>query len=85
MKVVATQISHKYDVGGIKLNLKNVEEVKAAYEDMMTNIPIIEPEAKIEGVQLQSMLTGGMEVIIGMVQDLHFRSHVNVWTGWYIC
>ncbi|MGA2675620.1 MAG: acetate--CoA ligase family protein [Methanobacterium sp.] len=72
MKIVATQISHKYDVGGIKLNLKNTEEVKAAYEDMMTNIPIKEPEAKIEGVQLQKMLTGGMEVIIGMVQDPTF-------------
>jgi acetyltransferase len=39
---------------------------------MMTNIPIKEPEAKIEGVQLQKMLTGGMEVIIGMVQDPTF-------------
>ena len=72
MKIVATQISHKYDVGGIKLNLKNEGDVKAAYEDMMMNIPIKEPEAKIEGVQLQKMLTGGMEVIIGMVQDPTF-------------
>ncbi len=72
MKIVAKQISHKYDVGGIKLNLNNAEEIKAAYEYMMKNIPIKEPEAKLEGVQLQKMLSNGMEVIIGMVQDPTF-------------
>jgi len=72
MKIVSPQISHKSDVGGIKLNLNNAEEVKAAYEDMMENIPKKEPEANIEGVQLQKMLSHGMEVIIGMVKDPTF-------------
>lgn len=72
MKIVSPQISHKSDVGGIKLNLENADDVKAAYEDMMENIPKKEPEAKIEGVQLQKMLSGGKEVIIGMVQDPTF-------------
>ena len=35
MKIVSPQISHKSDVGGIKLNLKSAEEVRAAYEDML--------------------------------------------------
>jgi len=39
---------------------------------MMKNIPLKEPEADLEGVQLQKMLTGGTEVIIGMVQDPTF-------------
>lgn len=72
MKIVSPEISHKSDVGGIKLNLNNAEEVKAAYEDMMENIPLKEPEAHIEGVQLQKMLSDGMEVIIGMVQNPTF-------------
>lgn len=72
MKIVSPQISHKSDVGGIKLNLNNAEEVKSAYEDMMENIPKKEPEATLEGVQLQKMLSGGNEVIIGMVQDPTF-------------
>jgi len=72
MKIVSPQISHKSDVGGIKLNLNNAEEVKAAYEDMMENISKKEPEADIEGVQLQKMLSHGMEVIIGMVKDPTF-------------
>ncbi|KAF5064616.1 Protein lysine acetyltransferase Pat [anaerobic digester metagenome] len=74
MKIVSPQISHKSDVGGIKLNLTSAEEVKVAYEDMMMNIPLKEPEADLEGVQLQKMLTGGTEVIIGMVQDPTFGS-----------
>ena len=74
MKIVSPQISHKSDVGGIKLNLTSAEEVKAAYTDMMENIPLKEPEADLEGVQLQKMLSGGTEVIIGMVQDPTFGS-----------
>ena len=72
MKIVSPQISHKSDVGGIKLNLSNANDVKAAYEDMMENIPKKEPNATLEGVQLQKMLAGGKEVIIGMVQDPTF-------------
>lgn len=74
MKIVSPQISHKSDVGGIKLNLTSAEEVEAAYADMMENIPLKEPEADLEGVQLQKMLSGGTEVIIGMVQDPTFGS-----------
>jgi len=74
MKIVSPQISHKSDVGGIKLNLKNAQEVKDAYCDMMEYIPLKEPEADLEGVQLQKMLSGGTEVIIGMVQDPTFGS-----------
>ncbi|MGA2676297.1 MAG: acetate--CoA ligase family protein [Methanobacterium sp.] len=74
MKIVSPQISHKSDVGGIKLNLNNAAEVKAAYEDMMENIPKKEPKAHIEGVQLQKMLSDGTEVIIGMVKDPTFGS-----------
>ena len=40
--------------------------------DMMENIPKKEPEAQLEGVQLQQMLSGGKEVIIGMIQDPTF-------------
>lgn len=72
MKIISPQISHKSDVGGIKLNLNNKEEVEEAYNDMMKNIPLIEPDADLEGVQLQKMLSGGKEVIVGMVKDPTF-------------
>ena len=72
MKIISPQISHKSDVGGIKLNLNNAEDVRDAYEDMMAKIPEKVPEAVLEGVQLQKMVSGGKEVIIGMIQDPTF-------------
>jgi acetate---CoA ligase (ADP-forming) subunit beta len=72
MKVISPQISHKSDVGGIRLSLQNADEVKAAYREMMEDIPKKRPDATLEGVQLQQMLSGGKEVIIGMIRDPTF-------------
>lgn len=72
MKVVSPQISHKSDIGGIKLSLQNAAEVKAAYQDIMNSIPKKLSDASLEGVQLQPMLSGGREVILGMVHDPTF-------------
>ncbi len=72
MKVVSPQISHKSDIGGIKLSLRNASEVKAAYQDIMDSIPKKLPDASLKGVQLQPMLSGGKEVILGMVHDPTF-------------
>jgi acetyl-CoA synthetase (ADP-forming) len=72
MKVVSPQISHKSDIGGVRLSLQNAAEVKAAYQDMMESISKNMPGASLEGVQLQPMLSGGREVIIGMIRDPTF-------------
>jgi acetate---CoA ligase (ADP-forming) subunit beta len=50
MKVVSPQISHKSDIGGIKLSLRNASEVKAAYKDIMDSIPKKLPDASLKGV-----------------------------------
>lgn len=72
MKVVSPQISHKSDLGGISLSLQNAAEVKVAYQDMMENISKKIPDASLEGVHLQPMLSGGREVILGMVRNPTF-------------
>jgi acyl-CoA synthetase (NDP forming) len=72
MKIISPQISHKSDVGGIRLSLQNADEVRAAYREMMEDIPEKRPDAVLEGVQLQPMLSGGREVIIGMIRDPTF-------------
>lgn len=72
MKVVSPQISHKSDAGGIRLSLQNGDDVRAIYRDMMENIPKKMPDAFLEGVQLQQMLSEGKEVIIGMIRDPTF-------------
>jgi len=72
MKIISPQISHKSDVGGIRLSLQDADEVRAAYREMMEEIPEKRPDAVLEGVQLQPMLSGGREVIIGMIRDPTF-------------
>lgn len=81
IKIIAEQISHKSDVGGVQLNLRNREAVAAAFEDMMARIHQAYPEAKIDGVLVQPMVTGGRELILGGRQDPQFGPVVLVGLG----
>jgi acyl-CoA synthetase (NDP forming) len=81
IKIVAEQISHKSDVGGVQLNLRNGPAVAAAFEDMMERIHTAYPQARIDGVLVQPMVTGGRELILGGRQDPHFGPVVLVGMG----
>ncbi|WMW21264.1 acetate--CoA ligase family protein [Methanolobus mangrovi] len=72
MKILSPDISHKTDVGGIRLNLKHADDVERAYNSMMSDVRHYMPEAAVTGVQLQKMIGGGKEVIIGMDRDPQF-------------
>jgi acyl-CoA synthetase (NDP forming) len=81
MKVISKQISHKSDVGGVQLNLRSEMGVADAYRDMTKRIHQAYPEAKIEGVLIQPMVTGGRELIAGGRQDEQFGPVVLVGLG----
>jgi len=81
IKIVAGQISHKSDAGGVQLNLRNSDAVAVAYEDMLSRIHKAYPEVKIEGILVQPMITGGRELILGGRQDSHFGPVVLVGLG----
>jgi len=81
MKVISKQISHKSDVGGVQLNLRSEAGVADAYRDMTRRIHQAYPEAKIEGVLIQPMVTGGRELIVGGRQDVQFGPVVLVGLG----
>jgi acetyltransferase len=72
MKIVSPDIVHKFDVGGVILKLKTDSEVKKAYDNLMHNISLRQPEAKIWGVNIQEMAKGGEETILGAERDKHF-------------
>ncbi|MGC8810939.1 MAG: acetate--CoA ligase family protein [bacterium] len=85
MKVISKEISHKSDVGGVQLNLRSSEGVRGAYEDMLARLRKNFPEAKIEGVLIQPMVTGGRELIVGGRQDEQFGPVVLVgWGGVFV-
>ncbi|MDP2950327.1 MAG: acetate--CoA ligase family protein [Chloroflexota bacterium] len=72
LKIVSPDISHKSDVGGVRLNLASEEEVAAAFDEIVAAARKAEPEAKIEGVSVQKMAPAGVEVIMGMSKDAQF-------------
>jgi len=70
MKIQSPDISHKSDVGGVLLGLKSADEVRKAFLEMMDNIKTNCPEARIEGVTIQKMVTVyDYELIIGSKKD----------------
>ncbi|HEX9091806.1 MAG TPA: acetate--CoA ligase family protein, partial [Anaerolineales bacterium] len=81
IKVISEQISHKSDVGGVQLNLRNGPAVEEAFEDMLHRIHQSYPEVKIDGVLVQPMVTGGQELILGGRQDANFGPVVLVGLG----
>lgn len=72
LKIVAEGLIHKSDAGGIELNIKNDEEMRVAYERMITRISQNEPEAEIIGAMVEKMAPKGVEVIVGMMRDATF-------------
>jgi len=72
MKIWSPDIIHKSDVGGVKIGLRSINEVKDAFDLMMYRIPKKQPGATILGVLVEKMATGGKEVILGMNRDPRF-------------
>jgi acetyltransferase len=72
MKIASPDISHKSDVGGVKVGLADADAVREAYQTMMKTIPARMPQANIWGVEIQQMVTQGKEVILGMSRDPQF-------------
>jgi len=72
LKIASSDVVHKSDAGGVKLGLKTSKQVGKAYDDILKAIKQQYPEAKIQGVSVQSMARPGVEVIIGMSKDAQF-------------
>ena len=72
MKIVSPDIIHKSDLGGVRLNVNNMEAVQDAFDLMTLRISNRAPDAFIEGIYVEQMLGRGLEVIIGMNRDPQF-------------
>jgi len=72
LKVVSAQISHKSDVGGVRLGLGDAEAVGRAFDAIVQSAGKAVPDATIDGVSVQRMADPGIEVIAGMTTDPQF-------------
>jgi acetyltransferase len=69
LKVVASELSHKTDAGGVRVDLRNGDEAGRAYGEMAAKLPRFGAGARILA---QKMIRGGREVIFGVTHDSHY-------------
>jgi acetyltransferase len=81
LKLNSADISHKSDVGGVVVNVADAPAVRLAFNQIVSAARAAEPDASIEGVLVQKMLTGGQEVIVGVRRDPQFGPLVLVGSG----
>jgi 4-hydroxybutyryl-CoA synthetase (ADP-forming) len=81
MKIVSPDIIHKSDAGGVKVGLKNDNEIRAAFKDIMNNAKSYKSDAQIKGILVQEMITSAKEIILGAKQDPLFGPLIMVGLG----
>lgn len=73
LKLYSTSITHKTDVGGVKLNLKSDDEVKKAFQEIYQSLKSLGQAEAFSGVTVQKMIrTRGFELILGSSSDPQF-------------
>jgi acetyltransferase len=72
MKIASPDILHKTDIGGVKLNLASPTDVRDAFDLIVYRAVRHMPDATIWGCQVQQMVRGGKECIIGVNRDPQF-------------
>ncbi|MGH7008751.1 MAG: acetate--CoA ligase family protein, partial [Stellaceae bacterium] len=81
LKIVSPDILHKTEAGGVVVGVKTPQDAQKAYATIIANAKKYNKKAKIDGVQVQQMVGGGQEVIIGAVTDPSFGKLVAFGMG----
>jgi acetyl-CoA synthetase (ADP-forming) len=72
LKIVSPDIIHKFDVGGVIVDLKTTRDVRNAYKQILGSVKKYKSNAKIVGVLVQEMAPSSTEVIVGATKDPQF-------------
>jgi acyl-CoA synthetase (NDP forming) len=81
LKIVSPDILHKTEAGGVVVGVKSADEAAAAYDQIIGNAKKHKADATIVGVQVQQMIKGGQEVIVGAMTDPSFGKLVAFGLG----
>jgi acetyltransferase len=83
MKVLSTDISHKSDAGGVRLNINSAQEVRGAYRQLIDSVKRQLPDANISGVTIEKMhrSPNGRELMIGIIRDPVFGPVISFGSG----
>ena len=72
LKIISQDFLHKSEVKGIEVNLRTIEEVSKAWDEIMKRVKKAHPDAKVDGCIVEAMASAGQEVILGMKRDENF-------------
>ncbi len=83
MKIHSPDITHKSDVGGVRLNITTPQAVRATFKDLIASVQKQMPDAAIEGVTIGPMArkTNGRELMIGVIRDDVFGPVISFGAG----
>jgi acyl-CoA synthetase (NDP forming) len=81
LKVVSADLPHKTEAGGVVLGVGSPEQAAEAYTRILDAVRAHAPDASIDGVLVSPMITGGVETIIGVVNDPVFGPTVMFGLG----
>ena len=80
LKVISEDVIHKSDSGGVKVGIRSDDELSKSYQEMMENVLSFYPDAKIEGVSVEEMVSG-VELLIGTNTDSQFGKMIALGIG----
>lgn len=81
LKISSPEVAHKSDVGGVLLGVTGDEEVARAHDEIRAAVSAAVPDARMDGVVVAPMVSGGVEMLLGVVQDPALGPHVVVGLG----
>ena len=81
LKIQSPDIPHKTEAKAIRLNLSGAEAVRRGYEEVVAAAKAYKPDARIEGVLVQEMVTDGQEILLGISRDPVFGPVLTVGLG----
>lgn len=81
VKVRSRQITHKSDVGGVRLHVSSPGELESAFRSVVSDARRAAPEATIDGVLVQEMANGSVELMCGVKTNPVWGAVVTVGLG----
>jgi len=81
LKIVSPEIIHKTEVGGVVVNIQNEKQLYDAYNDILKNVKIKMPTARIDGLFIQEMIPSSFEVMVGGKYDNTFGQTIAFGLG----
>ena len=81
VKIASADFPHKSDAGLVVLEVDSLDQAGQAAQDVLDRARAAAPDAAIDGVEVQQMVTGGIEMIVGVTRDPTLGPAVMVGTG----